>query len=137
MSEYHDPLIAASAKAVRMKLIYIAGPFRAKTPWLIEQNIRKAEELALKVWEIGGAALCPHAASRFYQHSCPDPVFLEGTLEMMRRCDAVIVTNGWSQSEGTKLEIQEAGTLGIPVFYDLDSLRTWLGLAVNPTIDRR
>ena len=30
-----------------MKLVYIAGPFRAPTPWQVEQNVRRAESLAL------------------------------------------------------------------------------------------
>ncbi|MCG8435902.1 MAG: hypothetical protein MJA83_17910 [Gammaproteobacteria bacterium] len=42
-----------------MKIVYIAGPFRAKTPWRVEQNIRKAESWALHVWKMGAVAVCP------------------------------------------------------------------------------
>ena len=41
---------------------------------------------------------------------------LAGTLELMRRCDAVVVIPGWEHSTGTKAEIDEAMRLEIPVF---------------------
>lgn len=45
-----------------------------------------------------------------------DEQFLAGTLELMRRCDAVILVPGWSTSEGTKAEIAEAMRIGLPMF---------------------
>src|SRR4051812_24706808 len=45
---------------LRMKLIYIAGPYRAATEWQVVQNIRRAEALALAVWQSGAACICPH-----------------------------------------------------------------------------
>ena len=71
------------------KLIYVAGPFRAPNSWEMEQNIRRAEALALEVWKLGLPAICPHANTRFYQGAAPDEVWLEGDIEIMRRCDAV------------------------------------------------
>ena len=66
-----------------MKVIYVAGPFRAATTWKIEQNCRLAEELALEVWKLGCAAICPHINSRFFQSECPDSVWREGDLEII------------------------------------------------------
>lgn len=109
-----------------MKLIYIAGPFRGTTPWDVECNVRASETLALAVWRMGAAALCPHTNTRFFDKQREDKVFLEGTLEMLRRCDAMILGDNWRRSSGTKCEIREAFRLGIPVFSGQIPLYIWL-----------
>jgi len=109
-----------------MKVVYIAGPFRGPTPWDIENNIRRAETLALEVWRLPAAALCPHCNTRFFQNAAPDNVWLDGDLEMLRRCDAVMLTPDWEKSGGARAEVEEAHRLGIPVFESLALLRRWL-----------
>jgi len=109
-----------------MKLIYIAGPFRGATPWDVEQNVRAAETLALDTWRAGAAALCPHTNTRFFDKSGDDKVFLDGTMEMLRRCDAVRLVLGWERSSGTRMEIMEAFKLKIPVFEEGSEFRQWL-----------
>lgn len=109
-----------------MKVVYIAGPFRGANYWEQENNIRRAEKLAHDVWLLGAAALCPHTNTRFFQGSAPDDVWLEGDLELMRRCDAVILTDLWWRSLGATAEANEANRRGIPVFERLEDLESWL-----------
>lgn len=109
-----------------MKLIYVAGPFRGPNSWEIEQNIRRAESLALEVWRLGAAALCPHTNTRFFQGAADDKVWLEGDLEMLRRCDALILTPDWIKSSGARAEVAEANRLEIPVFHTLHELQFFL-----------
>jgi len=117
-----------------MRVIYIAGPFRAPNPdgtnnaWRTQENIMRAMDLAREVWRLGHAALCPHANTMFFQNTAPDAVWLEGDLEMMRRCDGVLLVEGWEQSQGASAEAEEAVTLGIPIFSNLERLKTWLAL---------
>jgi len=99
-----------------MKLIYIAGPYRGPNAWAIEQNIRRAEDAAALVWQAGHAALCPHANARHMDGITTDENFLAGTLEMLRRCDAVILIKGWKDSQGARDEHREALWLGKRVF---------------------
>jgi hypothetical protein len=111
---------------MRTYLVYIAGPFRARSNYLVKLNVRRAEALALKVALAGARAgirlmpVCPHTnTSEFYGHRedlLPDAFWLEGTKEMMRRCDAVILTKRWRKSEGACGEKEEAETRHIPVF---------------------
>ena len=107
-------------------VIYVAGPFRGSDAWAIEQNVRQAEALALEVWRSGGAAICPHANTRFFQGAAPDRVWLDGDLEILRRCDGVLMTPDWKRSEGAKAEHGVAHASGLPIFYTLDELRGWL-----------
>ena len=109
-----------------MKLGYVAGPFRGPSAWDIEENIRRAERLALEVWKMGAACVCPHANTRFYQGAAPDEVWLDGDLEILGRCDFVLMTPDWEKSSGARTEHDFAYHHGIDIFYDLDTLREWL-----------
>lgn len=100
-----------------MKVIYVAGPFRGAHAWAVEQNVRRAEAVAYEVFAAGHVALCPHTNTRFFDGSLPDQIFIDGTLELMRRCDAVIVLPNYARSQGTRGEIAEAERLGKPVAY--------------------
>lgn len=99
-----------------MKVIYIAGRYRGPHAWAVEQNIRAAAEVAARVWAAGLVALCPHTNAAHMEGAATDEQFLAGTLELMRRCDAVLLVPGWSTSAGTKAEVVEAMRIGLPVF---------------------
>lgn len=109
-----------------MKVIYIAGPFRGPSSWDIEQNIRRAEELALEVWKRGAACLCPHTNTRFFQGAAADDVWLKGDLEMLSRCDAVLTTADWKKSQGAWAEVEFAIARNIPVFEKIEMLSQYL-----------
>jgi Domain of unknown function (DUF4406) len=111
-----------------VKVVYIAGPFRAASHWAVEQNIRVAEAIALEVWRMGAAALCPHTNARFFSGAAPDEVWLAGDLELLRRCDAVLMVGRWWESSGAREEKVAAGRYGLPAFEDLAGLREWLGV---------
>jgi nucleoside 2-deoxyribosyltransferase len=108
-----------------MKVVYIAGPFTAETDEEIYINICAAEQAAYSAQLMGLAALCPHSIGRSFVGTHTPEYWYEATLEMMRRCDAVFLVDGWEDSEGTILEIGEAGRLGIPVFGNLNKLDIW------------
>src|SRR5436309_15845129 len=87
-----------------MKVVYVAGPFRGKSYWDQENNIRRAETLALDAWRLGCAVICPHTNTRFFDGAVPDSVWLDGDLELLKRCDAVLMTPDWLKSTGASAE---------------------------------
>lgn len=109
-----------------MRVVYLAGPFRALTPWGVEQNVRRAETIALSVWRLGAACLCPHTNTRFFDGSADDAVWLAGDLEMLSRCDAVLLTIDWRNSKGATAEREFALARGLPVFEQISDLAEWL-----------
>lgn len=109
-----------------MRLVYVAGPFRGACPFEQEENIRRAEALALAVWRVGAVGVCPHSMTRNWQGAIPDGEFLAGDLDLMRRCDAVLLTPDWRRSAGARTEEQVAREHGLPVFETLDALREWV-----------
>lgn len=110
-----------------MKVVYICGAFSAPTAWLVEQNVRRAEEHALKVAELGAAPLCPHTNTRSFHGTITPEFWYNATLELLRRCDVLILAPGWETSiVGVLVELREARKLEIPVFDDLAELAVWL-----------
>lgn len=106
-----------------MRVVYIAGPFRATNSWDMEQNIRRAEALALEAWRLGFAVLCPHTNTRFFQGAAEDSIWLDGDLELLRRCDYLLTTTDWERSSGARAEVVFAKERQIPVFHDIESLK--------------
>ena len=112
-----------------MKVVYIAGPFRAPTPWKIETNVRRAEEIALKVWRMGAAVICPHTNTRFFQGAAPDTVWLNGCTAILKKCDAIVLIPGWTTSPGARTEALVANRLGLATFTwptQVNALRAWI-----------
>ncbi len=110
-----------------MKLVFVAGRYRAKTEWQVFQNIRKAELLALELWRLGLSVICPHKNTEMFGGAAPDDVWLKGALEMVRRCDAVVCTPDWEESEGARGEVALAKEIGLPIFFSIDEAKEWLG----------
>lgn len=104
-----------------MLLIYIAGKYRGKTSWQVEQNIRAAEivgfDLASKYNIV---PIIPHTMYRHFDGELTDDFWLKGTLELMRRCDAAVFIPGWHLSSGAVGEHKEAQRIGMPTF-DLET----------------
>lgn len=96
---------------------YTAGPYRARGIWQTEINIRRAEEVAQSLRAHGQYVICPHTNCRWSDANVADAQYIAETLELMRRCDVVVVLPGWESSEGTRGEIAEAERLGMPLVY--------------------
>lgn len=109
-----------------MKVVFISGPYRDSNEWLVEQNIRQAEALALSAWGIGVAVHCPHKNTARFGGALPDEVWLKGDLEILRRCDAVLCTPDWRRSSGATAEVALAKSLGIPVVETVEELSSCL-----------
>lgn len=117
-----------------MKLVYIAGPYRHKHGNSgVSMNIAiaktRAVELARRLHSVGFYPVTPHLNTANFEmehvlSDIPDEYWLEGTMEMMERCDAVLLVSpsAVDESDGTRAEVTRAHELGIPVFATMDEL---------------
>jgi hypothetical protein len=112
----------------RMPVAFVAGPYRSVVGingvW---QNMAASREIAIALWRMGYVALVPNLNSGLFDGACPDEVWLDGAIELLRRSDLIVMSPGWQESSGANLEHTEAKRLGIPVFYWPD---------VPPAMDR-
>lgn len=109
-----------------MKLVFVAGPYRAANEWDILTNVRKAEAAALAIWRLGASVICPHKNTQNFGGAAPDEVWLAGAIEQVRRSDAVFCVDNWEYSAGALNEVNVAKELGLPVFTHINDLDAWL-----------
>jgi hypothetical protein len=107
-----------------VKLVYISGPYSSKWAYVKARNIHRAWEAALALWAIPGVyAICPHTNTMNMDGvASPDPEedyrkFIQADLDLIGRCDAVMMMRGWQSSRGAVLEHDLALRLGKKVFY--------------------
>jgi len=101
-----------------MKVIYVAGPYRADSENGVFENIIHARREAQKLWHKGWAVICPHTNTMFMGETKPDLIFLAGDLEILKRCDAIYMLRGWGASEGAKCELNQARSDGLMIYYE-------------------
>lgn len=113
-----------------MRVIYIIGPFRAKTNWDVQLNVRTAEMLGLEVARLGAMPLIPHMNTANFDGLLTGQFWVNGTLELAARCDAAITVEALGHSiqgsKGSEGEIAQFEALRRPVFRTLPALRAWL-----------
>lgn len=114
-----------------MKVVYVSGPYRAPTVYGIVQNIRRAEQIAIALWQKGFAVICPHTNTALMDGSISikdSETFIKGDLEIVKRCDAVFLMKNWENSVGAVLERQFAIDHNIPVFHNFGDIWQWKSL---------
>lgn len=107
-------------------LVYVAGPYRSGTAFGREENIFAARKVGAELVTNGFMPVIPHANTAHFDGLNTDDFFLEGTLEMMRRCDVVFLIPGHEKSSGARAEKAEAANLGIPVVDNMYALELLL-----------
>jgi len=108
-----------------MPVVYVAGPYRASSRAGVELNIQSARLTGLHCCLKGWSPVIPHANTGGLDEIAPgitDQFWLDATLELMRRCDAVVLCPGHLTSRGTTTEVVEAKRLGIPVYSTIEDL---------------
>lgn len=98
-----------TATATKKPVAYVSGPYRDKRgSWYVEQNIWKAEAVAAELWRMGYAVICPHTNTRHMDGLVDAETFIDGDIEIVKRCDVVVMLPDWHRSEGALLEKKAA-----------------------------
>lgn len=113
-------------------LVYVAGAYSAPTRAGVEANIARAVDWGVRVAELGGMPVIPHASTADPRFALAQSYkfFIAGTLALLRACDACILIPEWEQSAGARGERDEMLRLLRPVFAaatEWDKLKRWIG----------
>lgn len=102
---------------MKIPVVYLAHKIRdSRGLWYHYEHIREAEKLAVKLWQIGFAVICPGKNNENFDGSMADDLILQGDLAIVEKCDAVIMHPNWKTSVGARGEREFAKKKGIPVF---------------------
>lgn len=135
--ERTDPFADGAGNALP-PLVYIAGPFGAATPGGHQTNVANAAAYRAPIAQLGCYPVCPHKNTEslggptgFDPNATQQAAWYEGSIQLLRRCDVLLLIPGWENSTGSKTEKAAAEGWGIPVVYshaegDLAQLKAWL-----------
>jgi hypothetical protein len=109
-----------------MKTIYISGPMKNIT----DGNMQAFDKAEKQLVGLGYDVLNPHKIGeelniRFFEMGkVPEyeDYLKEDIIQMLAKCDNVLVLPGWRQSKGSKLEIANALACGLDVFFDISDV---------------
>lgn len=95
-------------------LIYLAGKYSGD----IDRNIQNARQIAIELWEDGYYVFCPHLNTAHFEIDCRCTYenYIRGDMDILLRCDAVVMMPEWRGSEGANMEYSLAVKHNIPVF---------------------
>lgn len=99
-------------------IVYISGPYSPTPTSSIENHIATARRVAIEMWEGGYTTICPHLNTAHFEKDCKCDydAYILGDLEILARCDAVVLLPGWRESVGAQEEASFAHEHGIPVY---------------------
>ena len=109
-------------------LVYVAGAFSAPTPKGVVRNIERAVAVGIEIARLGACPVIPHSNTAHPEFNrCQSYDFwCAATLGLMRRCDAVVMVEGWERSRGATAERADALSRGMPVHHTLKELQDWM-----------
>lgn len=96
----------------------------------IDKNIRRAEEVAIALSELGIEFFCPHTHTAHFQYKskATEEFYLTMGLNHLYDCQAIIMIPGWEMSKGSQIERNTALSWELPVFlwpFDKNLIIEW------------
>jgi hypothetical protein len=114
-----------------MITVYLAGPFRGKDSFEVNSNVQQATVAmyglidAARSAGVKVAVICPHSMTQNFDRTFDDEYWLAATMELMYRCDVLLMLPGWENSKGAKLERKAALAKQKLVFDSVADLTKW------------
>jgi len=101
-------------------IIYVAGPYRAKTRDLLTFNIKEAELASIRLLAKGYIPFTPHKNFAFYDDyngvlGMEPKDWIRIVSTFLERCDGIYFLSGWQESEGSLVEEKMARDLELPI----------------------
>ena len=100
-------------------LIYTAGPYSASAgAGTVEENITRARDVAARLWDMGYSVICPHMNTAGFEKltQLSNEQFVDRDLEIVERCDGLVMLPYWEQSRGAIREHVHAREHGLQIW---------------------
>jgi Domain of unknown function (DUF4406) len=114
-----------------LRIVYLAGRYNGNTLAEVAHNIDEARKVALELAKRRIPFLCTILQTAHFDSllSERDPGYgywIQCSLEVVKRCDAIFLIPSWQQSNGARKEVESARAHGLPVFQDIEMLTDWV-----------
>jgi len=120
----------------KIEYVYIAGPITPKgvksTNPAIEYdlNLRDLGRVGIDLLMAGFAPFNPGLDFMYFillrdGERITEPMIKRFSKDWLRKCDAILMTSGWSKSPGSVAEKALAEELGLPVFYSIQEIEAY------------
>lgn len=110
--------LQADLCAPRRSMGYLSGPVSGATAAVRNRHYFQALDISHQLWELEILHYCPHANSpRIGATDVEYTEWMRMDLEVLRRCDWVLMVGDWAASDGCKREFNLAQALQIPIAY--------------------
>ena len=93
------------------KVYYLAHPYRDN----IRKNHRKCSKIYIELVKKGYILCCPVIRPKWVNRRMSHEFWYEYDLELVRKCDGIILCPGYIHSYGCMLELQEAFRLNLEI----------------------
>ncbi|MDP2692202.1 MAG: DUF4406 domain-containing protein [bacterium] len=128
---------AEGLKYKPMKVIYTAGPYTDhRGSFFIWKNISRAAEEAHWLLCNGYAVICPHLNTQYLdsnnENGATPRKILQQDLELIKRCDGILLLRGWEYSHGVREEIKFCMKNNIPIYLDRRYLKDGIMARITP-----
>lgn len=116
-----------SGGPITVKRVYVAGKYSDSNVIGVLNNIREGIKASVEVLIAGFAPFCPWLdyQFQFFDKTLTVEDYYRYSLAWLEVSDAILVLPNSGNSKGTQMEIVRAKELGIPIFYDLASLKEY------------
>lgn len=105
----------------RRAMGYLSGPMSAPGALVRTRHHLRALEVSHQLWDMGLLHYCPHANSPQIGTTDVDyETWVRWDLEVLRRCDWILMIGDWGISAGCRREFNVAEALQIPIAYTID-----------------
>jgi hypothetical protein len=103
-----------------MKLVYLSHPYTPRPPFVFIKrcwNIYKAWRLTAKLWDKGYLVICPVLNTSNFEllTNLTYGDYLKRDLELLKKCNLLILAPDWKKSNGCKAERAEAQKLRLRI----------------------
>lgn len=96
------------------EIVFLSGKYRGDT----DNNMAYAGKVARRLWQQGYIVICPHLNTARFDGICAENVWLEGYLEILKRCDSIYMLKNWQESKGAQAELILARTMKKRIYWE-------------------
>lgn len=119
-----------------MKRVYIAGPLRSKEFAETVKNMSTLMEVSEQVRLNGFSTYTPALdilmGIKFGDYNFSD--YFDNSVEWLKASNALFLTGDWDMSAGCLKEIDIAEESGIPIFFDIPTMKEYFESKKNETV---